>query len=100
MSENNSGTNSVLAFLIGGAIGATLALLYAPESGEETRKRIREGVGKMKERTKEGYDAALHDLEERLEAIKVSVKDKRDEVKAAYDAGKNAYLKEKEKHSS
>lgn len=102
MSEHNHSatTNSVLAFLLGGAIGAGLALLYAPTSGEETRKRIREGVGRIRERTKEGYDATLEELEERLESFKTAVKDKKDELKAAYDAGKNAYQKEKEKHAS
>ncbi len=31
----------VVWFLAGAAIGATVALLFAPQSGEETRKRIR-----------------------------------------------------------
>lgn len=31
----------VVWFLAGAAIGATVALLFAPQSGEETRKQIR-----------------------------------------------------------
>ncbi|MCC6536688.1 MAG: YtxH domain-containing protein [Bryobacterales bacterium] len=31
----------VVWFLAGAAIGATVALLFAPQSGEETRRRIR-----------------------------------------------------------
>lgn len=33
-----------LAFGIGVAAGATIALLYAPQSGVKTRKRLRRGV--------------------------------------------------------
>ena len=36
--------NMVLAFLAGGAIGAGLALLFAPATGAETRKRLKEGA--------------------------------------------------------
>lgn len=99
MSENNSsGMNSVLGFMLGGAIGAGLALLYAPTSGEETRRRIREGAENAKLRTREGYEATLEEIEERLEAVKAAVQDRKDEIRAAYEAGKEAYQKEKIKH--
>ncbi|MEK6725857.1 MAG: YtxH domain-containing protein [Deltaproteobacteria bacterium] len=96
--NHSGGTNTVLGFLLGGAIGAGIALLYAPASGEETRRRIREGAEKARVRTKEGYDAALEEIEERLEAIKNSMQEKKDEVRTAYEAGKEAYQKEKAKH--
>jgi len=99
MPENNgSGTNSILAFLLGGAIGAGLALLYAPSSGEQTRRRIKEGIDRAKGHAVEGYEAALEDAQERIEAAKGFAYDKRDEVKAAIEAGKDAYQKEKTKH--
>jgi gas vesicle protein len=37
MSDKN---NSLLIFLLGGLIGAVIALLYAPKSGRETRQDI------------------------------------------------------------
>lgn len=37
--DNNSGT-ILIAFLIGGIIGAGLSLLLAPQSGRKTRKQI------------------------------------------------------------
>lgn len=89
---------TVMGFLLGGAIGAGLALLYAPTSGEETRRRIREGVDRAKGRAVEGYEAALDEAQERIEAAKGFVHDKQDEVKAAYEGGKDAFYKEKAKH--
>jgi len=42
MSENNVGKGLLIGFLAGGAIGAILALLYAPKSGKEFRSDIKE----------------------------------------------------------
>jgi gas vesicle protein len=41
MSENNSGKSMFIGFLAGGAIGAALALLYAPKNGKELRSDIK-----------------------------------------------------------
>jgi gas vesicle protein len=41
---------SVAGFLIGGLIAGTVALLYAPRSGEETRREIKENVSEAKQR--------------------------------------------------
>ncbi|MBF0291356.1 MAG: YtxH domain-containing protein [Nitrospinae bacterium] len=95
---HSGGTNTIFGVLLGGAIGVALALLYAPASGEETRKRIRDGAERAKMRTKEEYEAALEEIEERLEAMKSSVNETKDEVRVAYEAGKEAYRKEKAKH--
>ena len=39
MADNNSGVGAIW-FVAGAAVGATLALLFAPESGEKTRRRL------------------------------------------------------------
>ncbi|HKB85349.1 MAG TPA: YtxH domain-containing protein [Ignavibacteriaceae bacterium] len=41
MSQEKSGKGLLLGFLAGGAVGAILALLYAPKSGRELREDIR-----------------------------------------------------------
>ncbi len=37
--DNNSGT-ILVSFLVGGIVGAGLALLFAPQSGKKTRRQI------------------------------------------------------------
>ena len=37
--------DSLFAFVAGAAAGLTLGLLFAPEKGEETRRKLRETAG-------------------------------------------------------
>ena len=39
--RGGNGTAVLLAFLLGGLIGAVLGLLFAPQSGEESRRMIK-----------------------------------------------------------
>jgi gas vesicle protein len=61
MSQNNNSAGPVLmAFVLGAVAGAAVALLYAPATGEETRRRIkdkaREGREKAEAVAREGRD--------------------------------------------
>lgn len=51
MPEDNS--NKVVWFLTGAAIGAAVALLYAPQSGEETRRQLRKSADEGREQLTE-----------------------------------------------
>ena len=52
MSKENWGSNLVF-LLAGAAIGASVALLYAPQDGESTRRLIGEKAGDAKDRAVE-----------------------------------------------
>ncbi len=52
-----------LGFLTGGIAGAIVALLFAPQSGEETRKLIREKAIDLQERASSTIEDALADAE-------------------------------------
>ncbi len=52
--------------LAGAAIGATIALLYAPQKGEDTRRQIK---------------AKIHELEEELVKMRDKLKEKGGELK-------------------
>ena len=61
MANNGSSAGSVLvAFALGAIAGAAVALLYAPASGDETRRRIaekaREGREKAEALAREGRE--------------------------------------------
>jgi gas vesicle protein len=64
-----------LSFLLGGAIGGTLALLYAPQKGKYLRKDIsRKANGLIKEGKKITYDS-WNDAKEKAENIIESAND-------------------------
>jgi len=51
MSQNgNSAGNVLMAFAIGAIAGAAVALLYAPASGEETRRKIAQRARESREK--------------------------------------------------
>ncbi|MBO5707704.1 MAG: YtxH domain-containing protein [Bacteroidales bacterium] len=60
--------NSLLCFIAGAMAGAVAAVLLAPDSGENTRAKIREEAesisNKAKNRIKKGLDAVETVLEE------------------------------------
>lgn len=59
MAENNGDLGSFLAgFVIGGLIGAGVALLMAPQSGEETRTLIKDKSIELRDRAYETADDA------------------------------------------
>lgn len=61
MSEQDSGFNAgtiLLSFFVGGMIGAGVALLTAPKTGEETRRMIKDLAGDVKEKAEDYMDQA------------------------------------------
>jgi len=55
MSEN-TGSKMFFSFLTGAALGAGLALLFAPQSGKETRKQIKDFSDKLGGEVKDGVE--------------------------------------------
>ena len=65
MADNSSSAGSVvLAFAIGAVAGAVLALLYAPASGEETRRRIADKTREGKQRLSTAVDRGREAFEQ------------------------------------
>jgi gas vesicle protein len=120
--EDNRGesiSTRLTYLLIGGGIGAILALLFAPKSGEElrndiadaTRKgidRSREAAQQLGDRAGEYYDAtreraaelysqAADKVGEVAQTARDTATRKTATVAAAIDAGKKAYQEEKRK---
>jgi gas vesicle protein len=70
MSNNQNSTGTMLlAFAVGALAGAAVALLYAPASGEETRRRLaqkardgRENLAAAVERGREVYEQVRKEM--------------------------------------
>ena len=71
------GSSPVGWFVLGAAIGAGLALLFAPGSGEETRRKL----GRQAKRLKGKAEDAFDDLTEGFDSFRESVEDKVEDVK-------------------
>jgi len=50
------GASSIWWLFVGGALGAGLALLFAPGSGEETRRKISTRLSKLRDSAEEALD--------------------------------------------
>ena len=107
MSENNSGAgDKFLFFMAGAGIGAVLALLFAPKSGRETREiiartatdsrdflstKVNEGRQVVEEKGRRFGD----DFNSFLDKSKEAVQRQKEQLTAAFEAGKAAYRDEK-----
>ena len=90
MSERGSG-GGILWFLTGLGIGAVVGILYAPQSGSETREilmsKAEEGRDFVRQRAKEARTQA----EQWAEKGKQVYNEQRDQIRSAVDAGRQAY---------
>jgi len=102
MSEERgySGSAVALGFLLGGALGASLALLLAPESGRRTRERLRDVAADLRDRTLDLSEELRDKAEEVLERSRETIEEKRSIVNAAVEAGKEAMQRERDRLSS
>lgn len=120
--DDASTTTKLTYLLIGGGIGAVIALLFAPKSGTELREDIadatRKGIEKSKEtaaqlqerageyyevgreRATEFYQTAQEKAGEVAEKAKSAAARTANPFSAAVDAGKEAYVAEKRRTES
>jgi len=86
--ERESG--SFGAFVLGALVGAGLALLFAPQSGEQTQQELKDRARKLKESAEERVRDAQRQLEERLETARHGIQHRVDAVREAVDSGRTA----------
>ncbi|MGI9078749.1 MAG: YtxH domain-containing protein [Gemmatimonadaceae bacterium] len=97
--EKESG--SVPSFVWGLAIGAGLALLFAPQSGEETRRTIETKARRVGRRAQDaaedltdtvldGYEQARRTVEDKIETARDAIELKKQQASRALEAGRLA----------
>ena len=87
----------LLAFAAGAVIGAGIALLYAPQSGKETRELLARKAGDLRDSTVDAYGKTVEKGAEYIDKGKEYVRTKKSQISAAYEAGKEAYQEGKPK---
>ncbi len=101
MAEGTDRSSRLAYFLVGGGIGAIVALLFAPRTGRETRDIIAQQTTGSRERvasaTRMTSEKVSDYLDKGLEKGKETVSSQRDQISAAIAAGKQAYQEEKGK---
>jgi gas vesicle protein len=97
-----------VAFLLGGLIGAGVALLYAPQSGSETRRDITRTARKIRKRSGELVENAIDSVNDFIDDIKDVTSDVVDrsvdlsesakkEIVRAFEQGEKMISKQKDK---
>jgi len=98
--EDGYGAGSIfLSFLLGGIVGAGFALLMAPESGRETRQRIRRFTDDVKDKAMDYVEDMKEKVTSSVDKGKGYYEEKKSMITSAVEAGKEAYEKEKERLS-
>ena len=64
----------IVYFVMGAAVGATVALLFAPKSGAELRADLQATAEKDKARLQEDWQAAMAKTNEQVDKMKAELK--------------------------
>lgn len=73
--------DSLFAFVAGAAAGLTLGLLFAPEKGEDTRRKLEETVGDAVDSARARARLARMELDDLKAELKDQAEDLKDDVR-------------------
>ena len=80
--ESNRGSSMMMGFMLGAVVGASLALIMAPATGEETRRRIGDTARKLGREGRHRFDQARE-----------TVSGLRDDAQHVIDSGREAFTR-------
>ncbi len=89
-SSNAMGTN-VMGFILGVVVGAGVALLFAPATGEDTRRRIGEQAMKLRDNAGRKLSSARDMASQKMHDAKHAMSDLKSDAQNAVDAGREAF---------
>jgi gas vesicle protein len=92
MSRGNNWAETVSIFAVGVGVGAALGVLFAPQSGDDTRDYL---VGTAKD----GMDSAVATGQKWAQRAQDGINQAKDQVRQASDVGERAYREAKNSSS-
>jgi gas vesicle protein len=99
MGQQDSGFSAgtvLLSFFLGGIIGAGVALLTAPKTGQETRKMIKEFAEDARDRAEEYVGQVKEKASGLVDRGRELLDKEKNIISKAVEAGKEAYEREKQ----
>lgn len=79
-------SSDVLGILGGVAVGAALGILFAPDKGTATRKKIKNKAIESKDSLGEGVSGLLDTLKDKYDELKSKGEDVYDDAKQSFNA--------------
>ena len=90
--QRKSGSGFLFGLVLGMAVGAAIALLFAPQPGEETRSQLSESSTQLRRMGREGYQTLAGQLRDRYgDAVsqgRDAYNQARDEILSRYSKAK------------
>ena len=74
--SDNTGSKMFFSFLTGAAVGAGLAFLFAPQTGKETRRQIKDFSEKLGNEVKDGVELVSEKAKSFVDGAKDTFKKK------------------------
>jgi len=91
--KGSSALEVAVSFLLGAATGFVLGILFAPASGKETRKKIKEEVEKTGEKAKESFEKIAKEAEKGIRVVKEKTQEGIDALKEFIEKKKDEFAK-------
>ena len=82
-------SNTMLAFLAGAAVGAIAGILFAPDKGSVTRKKISSKTGELADSVESSFSSFIDGAKETYAGAKEEGEEFVDKAKSKYGSAKN-----------
>lgn len=82
MEKRNGGGSLLAGFMIGGLIGAASMLLFAPQSGRETREAVQSGAMDLKDRATDTAQRTVSQAKSKAQQLASDAKDKASDLQS------------------